>query len=98
MSQAASERDIRVTVSNIYALARHLLNLGENDDDLHVVILPGSKVWGVAVRYASFAMQHHALKLEDALETTLRDLMSRVMHRLQESERLIASLKAQSIE
>lgn len=91
MSHAASEHDVQVSVANIHALAHHLLNLGEYDQ-LYVGMSPHSRGWRVRVRYESFLMDHEAPTLGDVLELTLRDLMSRVVRRLEESERLMAAL------
>lgn len=89
------ERKIRCTLSNIHAVARHLLGVGmthEENDDLFVGVQPLGDAWRVQVAYAGFELRMKEPTLTEALEKTLAKLMTHVGRRLDEDTRLLAVL------
>lgn len=91
MNEVTSE--VQRTLSNIHAVARHLLNVESEDEQLYVGVTPSGVSWKVVVSYQGFRTVKSAAKLGDALDQMLQDLTSRVSRKLDEGMRIVAMMR-----
>jgi hypothetical protein len=90
--KTANVQQLQRTLSNIHAVARHLLNVDEDEDELFVGVQPLGSAWRTEVRYAGFKLITKDNTLSGVLERTLSKLMTNVGRRLDEGTRLLAAL------
>ena len=80
----------------VHALAKHLLNVFNDDAQLFIGVQPLGRSWRVQVSYEGFLLQKEAADLPSALELMLQHLAKAVSQRLEDGSRLLDQIGVKS--